>query len=221
MQDEEQIRHSVAAEAELITDPDEKAHVEAANALRQTERVREYILQTIDGRPFRLRPSTLLDLNRCAIAGLSAYAGAWRPAGIGIGESRHKPPASAAIPVLIEELCDYVNERWTEQSAIHLAAMVMWRLNWIHPFTDGNGRTSRASSYLVLCAHEKAIFPGSKTIPAQIVENRGPYYNALEAADAAFDETGNLCGSIVEKMEELIGSMFAEQLKSAFDDASG
>lgn len=221
MPDEERIRHSVAAEARIVTDPDEQAHVEAANALRQAERVRDYILQTIDGRPFKLRPSILLDLNRCAIEGLSAYAGVWRPAGIGIGKSEHAPPEGAAVPGLIEELCDYINDGWSKASAIHLSAMVMWRLNWIHPFSDGNGRTSRASSYLVLCAHEKAVFPGTRTIPAQIVDNRGPYYAALEAADTAFKRYGTLREGLVDEMEELIGNMFAQQLASAFDSASG
>jgi Fic family protein len=44
----------------------------------------------------------------------------------------------------IEFMCDYVNDRWAEASAVHLCAYVLWRLNWIHPFGDGNGRTARA-----------------------------------------------------------------------------
>ncbi|MBL8221394.1 MAG: Fic family protein, partial [Bryobacterales bacterium] len=34
---------------------------------------------------------------------------------------------------------------------------VMWRLNWIHPFFGGNGRTARSASYLVLCASLNSI----------------------------------------------------------------
>jgi Fic family protein len=54
------------------------------------------------------------------------------------------------VPSLVEELCDYVNDNWESSTPIHLAAYVMWRLNWIRPFADGNGRTSRILSYVVL-----------------------------------------------------------------------
>ena len=47
------------------------------------------------------------------------------------------------VAELVEDMCDYVNENWEAKSAIHLAAYIMWRLNWIHPFADGNGRLSR------------------------------------------------------------------------------
>lgn len=95
-------------------------------------------------RPFRLRPSIILDLHRIALDGLSAYAGNFRPGGVMIGKSKHTPPAAHLVPGLIEEMCDHVMDRFAAGSALHLCAYVMWRLNWIHPFTDGSGRTSRA-----------------------------------------------------------------------------
>lgn len=219
--DDSRIRHSKAEDADLVEDGIEKAKLEAANALKQTERVRQLILEVVDGRPFRLRPSTLLDLNRCAIEGLDAYAGVWRPAGISIGESKHTPPGGHLVPELVEELCDYINDNWADVSAIHLASMVMWRLNWIHPFTEGNGRTSRATSYLVLCAKSSSLLPGAMTIPEQIVANRQPYYDALESADRRYDDQGRLTTDTVEEMEDLLGSMLARQLRGAFDDAIG
>lgn len=221
MTEDDHIRHSQAASATLVTDADERARQEAANGLRQAERVREYILQVLDGRPFRLRTSTVLDLNRFAIEGLDAYAGNFRPGNVEINKSQHQPPAAHMVPILVDDLCDYVNENWTSTSAIHLSAMVMWRLNWIHPFTDGNGRTSRALSYLVLCSHSRVLMAGSETIPEQIVKNRDPYYEALEAADAVFAEEKALSIKTVERMEALVRTMLARQLRSAFDQASG
>lgn len=220
MSDDSRVRHSQAENAAIVEDDLEKAKLEASNALKQTELVRQMILEVVDGRPFKLRPSTLLTLNRSAIEGLDAYAGNWRPAGIEIGESKHTPPDGFQVPELVEELCDYVNDNLVEKSAIHLAAFVMWRLNWIHPFTDGNGRTSRAASYLVLCAKSESLFPGVNTIPEQIVANRHPYYDALEAADATFKDERNFTENTVRAMEELLGSMLATQLRSAFDEAT-
>ena len=77
---DEQDRHSKALEAELITDPDEKARAEARNGLRQFDKVVElieYFLQP--ERKFRLRPSHLLHLHRVALEGISAYAGIGGP----------------------------------------------------------------------------------------------------------------------------------------------
>ena len=221
MTDDSRIRHSQAASAIIVTDGLERAKKEAANGLRQAERVREHILTALDGRPFRLRPSTVLELNRCAIDGLDAYAGNFRPGAVQINKSEHQPPEAHLVPHLVEELCDYVNDNWQSATAIHLASMVMWRMNWIHPFTDGNGRTSRAVSYLVLCASTRVLLVGSETIPEQIVNNRTPYYDALESADATFAAEGALTRNTVLKMEELMKVMLAKQLRSAFDTATG
>jgi hypothetical protein len=40
----------------------------------------------------------------------------------------------------------------------------MWRTNWVHPFDDGNGRTARAASYLVLCVKLGYRLPGKKSL---------------------------------------------------------
>lgn len=125
------------------------------------------------------------------------------------------------MPTFVDDLCEYVNDNWLKASAVHLASMVMWRLNWIHPFTDGNGRTSRATSYLVLCTHSRVLLAGSETIPEQIVENRSPYYDALEDADLTYKREGQLTQNTVLAMEELMKAMLAKQLRSAFDTASG
>ncbi|WP_230801643.1 Fic family protein [Seohaeicola saemankumensis] len=221
MNDDEHVRHSQAEEAQIEVNEVEKARLEAANSLRQAERVRDLVLQALDGRPFKLRVSTILDLNRCAIEGLNGYAGNFRPAGVAIGKSAHEPPGGHLVPELVEEMCDYVNDNWMDKSAVHLASFVMWRLNWIHPFVDGNGRTSRAVSYLVLCAREGMLLPGTETIPEQIVANRTPYYGALEAADTKYKAANSFTPDMVEEMEALMGGMLAQQLKSAFDRATG
>ena len=87
------VRHSKAAEAVVARDEDEIAKLEAANALRQTECVRQMVMTAMDRKAFKLRPSAILTLNREAIQGLSGYAGNWRPGEVVIGKSRHEPPA--------------------------------------------------------------------------------------------------------------------------------
>lgn len=212
-------RHSKALDADLITDPDLKAQREVSNGLKQFDAVAERIeYWTEPEHPFKLRLSAILDLHRIALEGISAYAGTFRPAGIEIRGSEHQPVGAHLVPGLVEELCDYVNDNWEKRSPIHLSAYIMWRLNWIHPFTDGNGRTSRAVSYLVLCVGLGYRLPGTKTIPEQIAEDKSPYYRALEVADKAFKETKS---PDLNRMEQLIESLLAKQLVYIFKRARG
>jgi Fic family protein len=212
-------RKSQAASPVLITEPQELAKREAENGLRQATEVLGIIEHFRDtGRAFKLRPSMILGLQRTALEGITSYAGLTRPAEIVIGGSRHQPPAAFQVPELLEELCDYVNEHWDDASAIHLCAYVMWRLNWIHPFVDGNGRTSRAAAYLALCVRLGYPLPGANTIPEQIASNKQPYYDALEAADEVLRTTGAID---VSRLESLLEDYLSAQLVGVFDQATG
>jgi Fic family protein len=214
MSDEE--RHSKALEIELISDPQQKARQEAENGLRQYDEVIERINYSLQPeRPFKLRPSAILSLHRRALEGISSFAGVFRPGGIEIKGSKHAPPGAHLVPELVEQLCDYLNDNWTKFSPLHLAAYTLWRMNWIHPFVDGNGRTSRAVSYLVLCVRLGYVLPGTTTIPEQISKNKEPYYKALEAADSA-QAAGK---PDLAEMERLLESLLASQLVSVIDAA--
>lgn len=218
MADEELNRHSQALEAELVSDPDEKAKVEARNGVRQFDAVAEMIEHFSNPeRKFKLRPSQLLQLQRIALEGLSAYAGNFRPAGISIGGSKHQPVGAHMVPEEIEHMCDYVNDSWEKSSPVHLSAYVLWKLNWIHPFTDGNGRTARAISYLLLCLRLGYRLPGTNTIPDQISKDKNPYYKALEAADAAWAEEK----IDLSVLEEYLAGLLAKQLVSVHEQATG
>ena len=211
-------RHSNPSSADLVSTDEERAEREAYNAIRQAERVQDIVQSwlEVERQPFRLRPSVILDLHRTALDGLSHYAGNYRPAGVLIEGSRHEPGGAHLVPKLVEELCDYINENW-EQPAVHLAAYAMWRLNWIHPFADGNGRTARALSYVILCLRLGYLLPGERTIPDHIVDNRNPYYEALDTADAAWRE-GRLD---LFAMENLLTDLLACQLLSVVEKATG
>jgi Fic family protein len=215
--DERERRDSRALEPELITDPQQKAAAEARNGFRQYDAAIGAIQSALERGYFRLRPSLILGLQREALAGISSYAGNYRPSGVSIEGSKHAPVGAHLVPELVEDMCDYVNEHWHNSTPIHLAAYVMWRLNWIHPFADGNGRTSRIVSYVVLSIRAGSLLPGTPTIPDQIVDNRTPYFEALDAADFACRD-----GKVdVSKMEDLLGSLLANQLAEFYKFVGG
>jgi Fic family protein len=211
-------RHSVAETPLVITDPDAIARREAENGIRQfnlaVEIIRSFVKEP--ERPFRLRSSVILQLHRAALEGLHPLAGTFRNTQVIIGGSGHQPPEAPFVPEEVEHLCEYVNTNW-DKSAIHLAAFVLWKLNWIHPFADGNGRTARVVSYVVLSIKLDSLLPGTPTIPEQIAADKEPYYRGLERADGEW-ASGNVD---VGDIEQLLDSMLAAQLLNATKQASG
>ena len=110
---------------QIPTDRDEIARREARNALQQFDAV----VKTIDdalqaNKVFRLRLSLALEFNRLATSGTNDYPGVFRPGRIEISKSKHVPPSPEEVPVLMEDMCDYVNDNW-DRTPIFLSAYVM------------------------------------------------------------------------------------------------
>tara|TARA_R110002124_G_scaffold55076_2_gene155955 strand:- start:2180 stop:2830 length:651 start_codon:yes stop_codon:yes gene_type:complete len=211
-------RHSVTEKIDLHTDPDAVARLEAENGIRQFKTAVEIVKDHIHDpeKPFTLGTRHILLLNDEALKGIHPLAGTFRNTAVTISKSDHQPPEHYLVPDYVREVCDYVNNNWKEKGAIHLAAFVLWKLNWIHPFADGNGRTSRIIMYLVLNIKLQTILAGTPTIPEQISEDKTPYYNALEAADKAHKE-GKLD---LTDLENMLESMLAKQLINAVKQAA-
>ncbi len=195
----------------------EVARLETENGFRQIAQGIEIIKYYLEpNRPFALRPGLILELQQIAIKGLVANPGQWRRTAVQIEKSALQPPAAHLVENLVREMCDYVNDNRHTKTAFYLAAYVMWRHNWIHPFEDGNGRTSRVLSYIVLSLCVGYVLPGAPTIPEQIQGDRSGYFKSLE--DAAWLASGEVD---VGSMEKLLTGMLAKQLLSVIDDASG
>ncbi|MDF1736543.1 MAG: Fic family protein [Minwuia sp.] len=213
-------RFSEAQQQEIITDPEQKARREAENGLRQfgmaMDFVRDYVHD--NERAFKLRSSLVIRLNHACLEGIHPLAGTYRNTPVKIHGSRHEPPESFLVGDLVHDMCEYVNTNWEEGSALHLAAYLLWRLNWIHPFADGNGRTSRMVSYVVLCIKLDSMLPGRITIPDQIADNKDPYYDGLEQADKGLAETGTPDLSV---LEDYLSGLLAHQLVEATRLAGG
>jgi Fic family protein len=213
-------RHSIAETAALLSDPDEIARREAENGIRQFDLALDMIRTFVKDRdrPFKLRASMILQLHQAALDGLHSLAGTWRNTPVKIGGTAHQPPDAFLVSDEIQSLCEYVNDNWSKATAVHLAAYVLWKLNWIHPFADGNGRTARAVMYVVLSVKLDSLLPGAPTIPEQIAGNKKPYYDALEAADKQLTATGQV---EVTDLERMLDAMLSHQLVNAAKEAAG
>jgi Fic family protein len=85
----------------------------------------------------------------------------------------------------MEDFVDQVNWRWANTDPVVLSSYVLWRMNHIHPFINGNGRTARAASYFVLCVRAGGWLAGDQILPELLRQNRDEYVEALKKADAS------------------------------------
>jgi Fic family protein len=152
-------------------------------------------------------------LHRIAMARLLPSAGNFRETAVTLRGSQHVPPNYIEVPAHMQGFCTYLNSNWENRDLVHLAAFCMWRLNWIHPFLNGNGRTTRALSYLILCMKHGQLLPAKNSVATQIVTKKQDYNSALGYADQVYAASQNVDLALVP-MEHFISAMLVEQLKA-------
>lgn len=103
-------------------------------------------------------------------------AGKYRKVQVMIKGSSHMPPQPFLVAKEMEELFIWYQTNKNNLHPVILAAEMHERLVTIHPFIDGNGRTSRLLMNLILLQHGYVIANIKGTN-----ESRMQYYNALEA----------------------------------------
>ena len=93
------------------------------------------------------------------------------------GAAEYIPPEYKDVPILLEELIDYVNT--TEDHPLIVAAVVHYQLVTIHPFEDGNGRTARLLSGYLLDLKGYG-FQGIGSLEEYFAYDPEAYYQALQ-----------------------------------------
>jgi Fic family protein len=145
-------------------------------------------------------------LNASAVANISQFGGRFREEPIYL--KGYTPPHFSQVSHLMDQFISTVQENWFSWSEFVLASYVLWRLNWIHPFIEGNGRTARAACYFTLCAKSGGLPGGKISVPERIRCDRTPYYDALKEADQAW-HNGDLR---FPKMEAYLARLLDEQV---------
>jgi Fic family protein len=148
----------------------------------------------------------LWSLNAAAVSNISQFGGRFREEPIYL--RTHKTPHFLHVPHLMDQFVSTVQENWYIWSQYVLASYVLWRLNWIHPFIEGNGRTARAACYYILCVKAGGLPGGKIIVPERIRHEREPYYEALSEADRTW-HNGDL---IFPKMEAYLARPLDEQI---------
>ena len=136
--------------------------------------------------------------------GLVRENGRFRSGGVGVFNGKslvHMAPPAKLVPEHIHNLF-----AWYRQSELHplvKSAVFHYEFEFIHPFSDGNGRMGRMWHSLLLAQWKELFFwlPVEELIQVRQKE----YYDALGIADAQADSAG-----FVELMLEIIRDSLQE-----------
>lgn len=128
-----------------------------------------------------LNPNSLDDLLKAHLtmeAGLIDDAGHFRSGGVGVASGEeiiHYAPPAERVPLLMKELLEWLNN--TEEHPLIKSCVFHYEFEFIHPFSDGNGRTGRLWQTLILSKWR----PVFKNLPIEniVYKYRKEYYKAI------------------------------------------
>ena len=180
----------VALEGITIGGKTLREHVEAINHRDAILLVEELVQQQ---QP--LDEWTIKSLHQLVLKNIDAdNSGQYRHVNVLISGAEHRPPEALQAP---EQMRDLIHWHNTEAHLLHpieRAARVHGEFVKIHPFVDGNGRTSRLLMNLELM---KAGFPATVIT----VEQRLAYYESLDKAHCTGDY-GDFIALVADKVEQ-------------------
>lgn len=120
----------------------------------------------------------LLKVHLTMEAGLIDDAGHFRSGGVGVASGEeiiHYAPPAERVPQLMKELFEWLNN--TEEHPLIKSCIFHYEFEFIHPFSDGNGRTGRLWQTLIL-SNWRPVF---KNLPIEniVYKYRKEYYRAI------------------------------------------
>jgi Fic family protein len=97
------------------------------------------------------------------------------------GQAIFSTPPSGDVPALMRAFGAWLTHKSPAIEGPTAAALAHLEFVAIHPFSDGNGRTARAISRLIL-ARSGYAFDGLVSLDARLDLDRGAYFGAIRAA---------------------------------------
>lgn len=160
---------------------------------------------------FRIDRRFLCELNFYAVQYLSAQPGEYRD-NYDVTVGRHNPPNWQEVEGLMTRFWDNLHRLWDRMNPLESAAFALWGVNHIHPFAEGNGRSSRALAYFIMCRRFGDWLPGDLTVTEQIrIHHRQQYCEILNRMDHAKDADGL---TDLGEMVKFLGELLTKQLQS-------
>lgn len=153
----------------------------------------------------------LLAAHKVMMKGLAEDAGRYRIMGVGVVHGReiaHMAPPHARVPLLMAQLFSFLKAK-SEVGDLIKSAVFHYEMEFIHPFSDGNGRMGRLWQHVIL----RHFHPLFELLPIESVikSHQEEYYRVLGVADKAGDSTVFIDFSLWTILESLEG--FLSEIK--------
>ena len=186
------------------------ADLSRSNLSRQYRFLKSAVAAAINVKRPLVSATLVKALNYHAIACLHPNAGEYRPCPVKAGS--YEPPEHFHVPEMMNDFINVTNRNWDACDTHTLAAYCLWRLNFIHPFINGNGRTARALCYFVVCVKSGGLIQGEPILPTLIRERHEEYRKLLRSTDREA-ENGN--PDYLNGLRDFVARLVERQLRSA------
>ncbi|NLM70496.1 MAG: Fic family protein [Synergistaceae bacterium] len=128
----------------------------------------------------------LLEAHRIMMDGLVEEAGLYRSGGVGVMAGQrviHMAPPAGRVPQLMDDLLDWMAV--TDVHPLIASSVFHYEFEFIHPFSDGNGRMGRLWQSLILSRWN----PLFTDIPVEslVFEHQAEYYDVIEESTRRTD----------------------------------
>lgn len=152
--------------------------LEVKNAIAVYDRIKDFRL---------FSEKSFLEAHKQLMEGLVPDAGRWRSSGVGVVEGRrliHLAPKASLVPRLMRELFDSLRSEKGENLLV-ISSVLHYEIEFIHPFSDGNGRMGRLWQHVALV--KRYSFFEYLPIESLIKNHQGKYYESLRESDKTGD----------------------------------
>lgn len=148
-----------------------REHLEANNHIEAIAYVKELIQKKVP-----ISERVILQIHQLVLQGIDRdNAGKYRKVPVFVSGSNLSPAQPYLISVKMEEFLNWFQQNDGLHHPVIMAAHLHLKLVHIHPFLDGNGRTSRLLMNMYLLQHGYPL-----SIIESDIENRHEYYRVLE-----------------------------------------
>lgn len=204
------IHSSLAIEGNTLSSDEVSDIINGKNVIAPVKQIQEVrnAIKTYELYPY-LDPYSMDDLLKAhgvMMEALTDDAGMFRKRGVGVyagTNAVHIAPQAHMVPGLMNDLFSWL--RSSEDHLLIKSCVFHYEFEFIHPFSDGNGRTGRLWQSLIL----GKLHPLFENLPVEnmVYANQSAYYDAISKSSSQADS-----GPFIEYMlEEILASLKAHQ----------
>ncbi len=136
-------------------------------------------------------------------------AGGYRTSNVGVGGKdgvTHVAPPPDRVPELMHELFEWLKQ--TDEHLLIVSCVFHYEFEFIHPFSDGNGRIGRLWQSVILKEFKEFFI--YMPIESIVRQNQSRYYKALEDSGSVGEST-----PFIEYMLEMIQESLIDYIKQS------